>query len=205
MGSEVEKQAMSMMRIGAMTLLHEAERRERRRLAGMQVVSVEVGSDGQFAQVNDEFDELSVLKGILDSLADLEKNSKRRRMSGAKEVDEHVVKLGDQVWYGTSGHGSVQPAMGEVGKGAEGVWKKEEKEVTLIHVSGTDDEGKSTSSKWRPLTTLKFSDPAATEESVRKAQSAKCAKFVLVSEYRDCLAAGCKWSALASHGSKCHL
>merc|ERR1712129_284708 len=170
-----------------------------------QVVSVEVGSDGQFAQVNDEFDELSVLKGILDSLADLEKSVQRRRMSGAKEVDEHVVKLGDQVWYGTSGHGSVQPAMGEVGKGAEGVWKKEEKEVTLIHVSGTDDEGKSTSSKWRPLTTLKFSDPAATEESVRKAQSAKCAKFVTVSEYRDCLAAGCKWSALASLGSKCHL
>jgi len=83
--SEVEKQAMSMMRIGAMTLLHEAERRERRRLAGMQVVSVEVGSDGQFAQVNDEFDELSVLKGILDSLGDLEKNSKRRRMVGVKD------------------------------------------------------------------------------------------------------------------------
>lgn len=78
--SEVEKQAMSMVRIGAMTLLHEAERRERRRLAGMQMVSVEVGSDGQFAQVNDGFDELSVLKGILESLVDLEKGAKKRRM-----------------------------------------------------------------------------------------------------------------------------
>merc|ERR1712129_26163 len=60
---------------------------ERRRLAGMQVVSVEVGSDGQFAQANDDFDELSVLKGILDSLGDLEKSVERRGLSEATASD----------------------------------------------------------------------------------------------------------------------